>query len=101
VALLSELNTFAVVFTLVLAGLAALASTGRWVALAFVTGISALLTVVAVMGTVDRLGDTGQSGQLAAAIIFSGLVLVAAVAGAMATVHAYRTSRLGSEQPVS
>ena len=101
VAFLGEFNAFAVVFTLVLAGLAALATTGRWVALAFATGLSVLLTVVAVMGTMDRLGEPGQSGQLAAASIFSILVLVAAVTGAMATVHAYRNRHLGSEQVVA
>lgn len=101
VVLLSELNLIAVIFSSVVTGMAVLAFTGHRAALAVCTAISLLVTVVAVLGSVDQLGETGQSDRLATATIFSVLILTAFISGGIATVRAFRIGPSGPERIVS
>lgn len=92
VAVLSELNAFALVLDLLLVGLAALAASGRWKALALTAGMSGLLAVVTASGLA---AGSREPSEVVAAVIFLLLTLTAVVTGTAATVQSYRDDRMG------
>jgi len=86
----NEINTFVIVFALVLAGLAALTITRRWWAYALAALISALIFIQTLIGAMDTLTSTSDPAFLGAAA-FLILALVATLAGVSSALKARRS----------
>lgn len=88
-------NTAAgVAVAVALLGLAGLAATGRWWALAVVAAFGVLLSTVAV-GQITRLIGEGEPAELLRVLAFQALTLTTAIAGLAATLQGYRSSHAG------
>jgi hypothetical protein len=86
------LNTFAIVFELVLLGLAVLVTTRKWWSYALAALVSTLLFLATFTGSGDRLADPGDPAFISL-VLFLGFALVAVVAGIWSAVQTVRISR--------
>ncbi|MDX1435304.1 MAG: hypothetical protein R3335_00740 [Anaerolineales bacterium] len=84
-----ELPPVALIIMLVLLALAALVATGRWWAFALAALLGGLLSLLTLVGGLDRLTNPGDPAFLSA-LIFLSVALVAAIAGVWSAVEARR-----------
>ncbi len=89
------LTTFAIIFEVVMLGLAALVMVGRWWSYAVVASMAGLLFVATVSGSIDRLRDT-QDPAFLTLVVFLTLAVVVVVAGIRSAVRARRGSPAAS-----
>ena len=84
-----ELSGLAIMFELVLAGLAALVTTGRWWTYALAAAISGLVFLLTFTGSIERLTDTSDPAFLSV-VSFLALALLAVIAGIRSAIKAGR-----------
>jgi hypothetical protein len=85
----NTLNTFVLLFEVVLLGLAILITMRRWWAYALAAAVSGLLFLFTLAGAIDRFSDPGDPVAVGIAI-FLALALIAIVAGLWSAVQAAR-----------
>lgn len=87
-----ELPVFAIVFELVLVGLAGMALTGRWLLTALAAVLSGAIGVMSAFGASDASPPL-EGAEVVAVVVFLSLALVACVSGLAASLQIRRSRR--------